>query len=108
MRKVFAILLSRNQAGRRAWAVFSLASFLALLVFTSSPQLHKLIHPDADSADHECAITMMVHGQVNAPVAPPVLIVFVATLLFLLPPLQSAIVSSFDYRFSFSRAPPLV
>ncbi|HLX71764.1 MAG TPA: hypothetical protein VKV04_19290 [Verrucomicrobiae bacterium] len=96
----------RNETPRRVWSVVCLAAFLALLVFTSSPRLHKLIHPDADSADHECAITMLAHGQVSAPVAPPVLVAFVAAVLFLLPLLQSAVYSSFDYRLCPSRAPP--
>lgn len=102
------MLSFRNPVRRRVWAVISLAGFLALLLFTSSERLHKLIHPDADSPNHECAVTMLAHGQVNAAVAPPVLASFVPTLIFVLPPLQSATGSSFDYRFSASRAPPLV
>jgi hypothetical protein len=43
---------------------------------------------------------------VNAPVALPVLIAFVAAIIFLLPLLQSAVFSSFDYRLCPSRAPP--
>lgn len=108
MRKAIAIFSFRNPAARRAGAVVSLVFFLALLLFTSSHRLHKLIHPDADSPDHQCAITMLAHGQVNASALPPVLVAFVATLFFLLPPLQSALVSSFEYRFCPSRAPPLV
>lgn len=108
MREVIATLSFRKQAGRRAWAVFCLLFFLALVVFSSSPQLHKLIHPDADSADHHCAVTMLAHGKVNAPIAPPVLAVFVPVLFFLLPRLRLTPVSSFDYRFSSSRAPPLM
>ena len=102
------MLSFRNETLRRVWSVVCLASFLALLLFTSSPRLHKLIHPDADSADHECAITMLAHGQVSGPVAPPVLVAFVPVVLFLLPRTQLAPVSSFDYRFSSSRAPPLM
>jgi hypothetical protein len=36
------------------------------------------------------------------------LLAFAAALFFVLPPLQSAVFSPFDYRFSASRAPPLV
>ena len=103
-----ATLSFRNQAPRRFWAVISLVLFLSLLVFTSSPRLHKLIHPDADSADHECAVTMLAHGKVNSVAVPPVLLSFVSVVLFLLPALQSAVFSPFEYRFSFSRAPPLM
>ena len=98
----------RNQASRRVWAVICLALFLTLQLFASSEALHKLIHPDADSADHNCAITLLAQGQVNAPEIGLPLVAFVAALFFVVPPLQSAVFSSFDYRFSSSRAPPLV
>jgi hypothetical protein len=41
--------------------------FLVLLCATlaSNPSLHRLIHKDADAEDHECAITLFAHGQVN-------------------------------------------
>ncbi len=96
-----------NQASRRVPAVICLALFLILQVFTSSETLHKLIHPDADSADHQCAITMFVHGQVNSVETGVAVIVLVAAIFFAVPPLQSAVFSSFDYPFSASRAPPL-
>jgi hypothetical protein len=106
MRKAMSSLSFRNETSRRIWSVVCLAGFLALLLFTSSPQLHKLIHPDADSADHECAITMLAHGHVDTPMAQPVLVAFVAAVFFLLPLLQSAVFSYFDYRLCPSRAPP--
>jgi hypothetical protein len=107
MRKAMALLSFRPGASRRVWAGICLALFLALQLFTSCETLHKLIHPDADSPDHECAITMLLHGQVNASETVSSLIAFVAALFFVLPPLVSATFPSFDYRFSFSRAPPL-
>jgi hypothetical protein len=106
MRKAMTLLSFRKTAPRRIWSVVCLAGFIALLLFTSSSQLHRLIHPDADSADHECAITMLAHGQLDAPVVPPVLVAFVAAVFFLLPLFQSAVISSFDYRLCPSRAPP--
>jgi hypothetical protein len=106
MRRLMTMLSFRKQAPRRVWSVGCLAAFLTLLLFTSSESLHKLIHPDADSPDHECAITMLAHGQVNAPAVPPVLVVFAAGIFFLLPLFETAEFSSFDYRFCFSRAPP--
>jgi hypothetical protein len=93
---------------RRLSAAASLALFLLLVIFSSSEQLHKLIHPDADSPGHQCAITMLAQGQVNAPTSSLVVVAFVSALLFVLPPLRTSAVSAFDYRFSASRAPPLV
>lgn len=107
MRKAITKLSFRNPASRRAWAAAGLGLFLTLLLFTSSEPLHKLVHPDADSPDHHCAVTLFLQGQVNAAETVSLLVAFVAALFFLLPPLQSAVFSSFDYRFAPSRAPPL-
>ncbi len=108
MRKAMSMLSLREPGTRRVGAVFALVLFLTLQLFVSSESLHKLIHPDADSPDHECAITLFTHGQVNTPVATLPTVFFVAALFFLLPLFQSAVLSSFNYRFSASRAPPQV
>jgi hypothetical protein len=96
----------REGNSRRVWALLGLALFLTLQLLTSSAVLHKLIHSDADSVSHHCAVTMFSRGQVSATEALAPLVGFIAALFFLLPPLQSAVLSSFDYRFSASRAPP--
>ena len=102
------MLSFRGRAFRRVGAVISLALFLTLQLFTSSETLHKLIHPDADSPDHECAITLFHHGQVDTTSVFVPLVAFVAALLFVLSEFRPPVFSSFDYRFAFSRAPPLV
>jgi hypothetical protein len=100
-------MLSFREANtRRVWAVFSLLLFLTLQLFSSSSALHKLIHADADSPNHHCAITLLSRGQVSAADVVAPLVTFVAALLFLLAVLQSPEVPSFAYRFSASRAPP--
>jgi hypothetical protein len=108
MRKMPARFSFRGEISRRVSASFCLLLFLALQLFSSSESLHKWLHPDADSADHHCAVTLFSHGQVNASEAVLPLLAFVAVLFFVLPPLQSAVSFSFDYRFSASRAPPLI
>lgn len=46
--------------------------FLQLAMAASEP-LHKFFHADADSPGHECAVTLFVHGHVDASsVAAPV------------------------------------
>lgn len=107
MRAAISIASFRRQTSRRATGIICLVLLLTLQLFASSESLHKLIHPDADSPDHHCAITMLAHGQVDAPAALPLLTSFVATLFFVVPLLESAKYSFFDYRFSSSRAPPL-
>jgi len=106
MRKAMTILSFREANSRRVWAVFALAVFLFVQLLASSAALHKLVHSDADSLNHHCAVTMLSRGQVSAAEALAPLAAFVAALFFFLPSFQSAVISSFDYRFSASRAPP--
>ena len=59
------------QTGQR-WssAVLVVAIFWALTL-TVSPQLHELIHPDADHEDHDCAVTLFLGGGlVYSPLLP--------------------------------------
>ena len=60
---------------------FSLAGLVLLLnAMAACPALHEMIHKDADSAVHQCAVTLFAHGQVDstpveiAAVAQPALI----------------------------------
>ena len=39
---------------------------LLLTAMAASPALHKLIHKDADHADHECVVTMFAHGKIDS------------------------------------------
>jgi len=96
----------RDANFRRVWAAFGLLLFLTLQLLTSSVGLHKLLHADADSSGHHCAVTLFARGQVSTTEAAVPLVAFVAALFFLLPILRSAEFSSFEYRFSASRAPP--
>src|ERR1017187_1431216 len=81
---------------RRIWALFGVALFVALQLFANSGALHKAIHTDADSPGHHCVITLLTHGQVNAPFVPGIWVAFAAALIFFLPLVQSAALSSFD------------
>lgn len=95
-----------DRPDRRFMAMLGLALFLALQLFAGSGQLHHSLHADANSPGHQCAITLLTGGQVNAPILPTLWVALIAALLFSLPPLQLAARSAFDYRFSASRAPP--
>jgi hypothetical protein len=106
MSKAMTMLSFRNANSRRVWAVLGLALFLFLQLLTTSAALHKLVHSDADSVNHHCAVTLLSRGQINAVDVVAPLAAFVAVLFFLLPPFQSAVFASSDYRFSASRAPP--
>jgi len=96
------------------WSAKALLCFLAIsglllaMAMEASPSLHKLIHHDADSADHSCFVTMLASGQVLATGAPDVLpilacAVFLLVLVeFLRPHFER------DLRLPVGRAPPLV
>jgi len=101
-----AALSFRDANFRRVWAAFGLVLFLTVQLLVSSTALHKLIHSDADSLGHHCAVTLFARGQVSTAETVPVLVAFVVALFFLLPILRSAEFPSFAYRFSASRAPP--
>jgi len=106
MSKAMTVLSFRDANFRRVWAAFGLLLFLTLQLLTTSSALHKLIHADAGSLDHHCAITLFTRGQVSTAETVAPLIAFVAALFFLLPRLQSAEISSPACSFSASRAPP--
>ena len=44
-------------------AIFIFASFLWALALGASPQLHARVHPDANRAEHSCAVTMIASGN---------------------------------------------
>jgi hypothetical protein len=73
-------------------SAFLVLQILALLALAACPALHHALHPDSNSSEHDCAVTMFAHGQVNSPVVEVVAIIPVAPVEFL--PLTS--VSAFN------------
>jgi hypothetical protein len=84
----------------RIAAVLQLVLFLFVLAMATSESLHRALHHDADEPNHQCAVTMLHAGQVNAPTAdapiirpqpitsalPVIESFFVASEVFYLPP----------------------
>jgi len=60
--------------GKALIALLALGVVLLLDVMVACPALHELIHHDADKPDHECAVTMFLHGQVDSAVCDVVLL----------------------------------
>ena len=93
---------------RQVKIVFSLLALVLYLVtqaFAASSSLHQLIHHDADQADHQCAATLLSHGQVvltptEVGVSAPVLCLGELTL-----PAVPVLVA-IEYRLLPERAPP--
>ncbi len=65
---------------------------LLLDAMVASPDLHELIHHDADTPGHECAVTMLAHGQADSPVVDVAAILPVTPDAFLQPAMVSAFV----------------
>lgn len=97
-------LPARNS--RPVWAILCLALFVVLQLFAASGPLHKSFHADSDTPDHHCVITLLAQGKVTPATASLWVAIFIALFLFFLPQITAVFYSSFDYRFSSSRAPP--
>jgi hypothetical protein len=54
------------QFGKSFVAALLIGLVLFMAALASSETLHKLIHHDADEADHECAVTLFAHGHVES------------------------------------------
>ena len=76
------------QRGRILLGVFSVGLVLLLNLLAASPSLHEWFHADAGHEDHQCAVTLFAHGQVDsatvevAAVAPVVLVETVRQIVF--------------------------
>ena len=62
MKHLFANRRHRPTRFARACALCSVALVLVLAVLAASPEAHEWLHHDAGHEDHECAITLFVHG----------------------------------------------
>jgi hypothetical protein len=90
---------------RQSASAFLLGLFLSLQAMAVFPALHALVHPDCSDPDHECAVTLFAHGQVDAsPAAAPVFLA-PARLVFRQSPPRIIFVSA-DIRLLPSRGPP--
>jgi hypothetical protein len=59
---------SLAQWGRLSWGSLLVGLVLLLNAMAASPELHELIHADAGHADHQCAVTLFGHGQIDSSV----------------------------------------
>jgi hypothetical protein len=90
-------------------ALFLAAMLQWATVLAVCPSLHELIHHDADDEHHDCAVTMLLAGQLEQPAIDPIVIIKPA----LLPvPLDQTCVSRSSGSFFLScrlleHAPPL-
>jgi hypothetical protein len=59
------------QTAQRSIGALLVVGILWVVTLTVSPQLHELIHPDADHEDHDCAVTLFLgSGLAHSPLLP--------------------------------------
>ena len=98
----------RRNGSRRAAVAVMISLWVALWALEVSPDLHRLLHEDAQSPDHHCLVTQFQHHLLLSG--------FVAAAAPPLPVGSSAplgcgdfqFLPSYDYRLTPSRAPPAV
>ena len=79
---------------------------LLLNAMASSPELHEFFHADAGHADHECAVTLFAHGQVDSPVMDAAVIVPVASVEFV-PQISVSVPNALVESLPPGRGPPV-
>jgi hypothetical protein len=102
-------LIKRHFKPNGKAVIASLLAGLVLLLdaMAACPALHELIHHDAGKADHECAVTMFAHGQVDsASVDVPVIVPL--TWVEAVPPVVISVFSPAIENLPAGRAPPVL
>lgn len=102
MAAILKMIFIKRRQGASAFLLFLFLSLQALAVF---PALHEMVHPDAGDADHECAVTLFSHGQVDAPATVPPVFCPPATVTFS-PASPKVVFVSADIRLLPGRGPP--
>jgi hypothetical protein len=104
---VVATLFSMKALGRirRSASALFLGLFLSLQAMAILPALHALLHPDAYDSDHECAVTLFTHGQVDVS-TPDVAVVPAPIIVHFAQPAPSIIFVSTDVSLMPGRGPP--
>ncbi len=96
---------AKTLAGRRFKAALLLALFLSVLALANSSTLHHLLHANAGSADHQCAVTLLASGQVDAPTGVPEIIPATAVLVFSVLP-EAPLLAGVSFDLPPGRGPP--
>jgi hypothetical protein len=100
--------LKHQRGGVRIAAGAILLLWLVTFALAASPQLHRLLHRDADSSDHKCLITQIQQQSFAAGIHPTVAPIVLAAKTELVCCAEARFLSARDYRLSPSRAPPAV
>ena len=99
------VSLQFKPRGKAFVALLLVGIVLLLDAMAASPALHELIHKDADSPDHQCAVTLFAHGQVDSTVVEVAPIVLTPPIETVSPVFLPVFASCLQYLPS-GRAPP--
>jgi hypothetical protein len=87
-------------------SAFLLGLFLSLQAMVVFPALHAMVHHDAGDPDHECAVTLFCHGNVEAATTAVPVFCAPAGIIFSQPRPETIFVSP-DFRLLPGRGPPV-
>ena len=93
-------------AGQAVIASLLTGLVLLLNALAASPSLHEWFHADAGKAEHQCAVTMFAHGQLDSASA-NVPIVASLTLIQTVPSIGISVFSPAIGHLPAGRAPPV-
>jgi hypothetical protein len=96
----------KTKSVKSAFVLLGISLVLLLSVLGASPSLHKLLHSDADQADHHCVITLFTKGQVIPATAAQSLAIVVILFGGVALLAETFLLPTTDYCISSSRAPP--
>ncbi|MDB6065016.1 MAG: hypothetical protein JWR26_1224 [Pedosphaera sp.] len=98
-------ILTKTSAFKRALSLLCLAVFVSLQALAASPVLHDHFHHDAGKADHNCIVTLLTQGSIDATACIP-LIVQPTGFVIEAPVTFVSVSVSADYQLLPGRAPP--
>jgi len=95
-----------GDAVKRSVAGLMLFLWLFTVAMAVCPELHELIHKDADEHDHHCAVTMLLQGNVDATTV-EVPVVLSTVLVEITPRIEFLVFSPAIGNLPPGRAPPV-
>jgi hypothetical protein len=98
-----------SSVSRAIIASWLCAALLCALALSMLPRWHEMVHPDANSSQHECAVTLINSGNYQQLSSAPLVVVPVPVLEFcFVPTLRPVwVASSFGSARIFEHAPPV-
>lgn len=94
-------------AGQAIIASLLTGVVLWLNAMAASPSLHEWFHADAGQAEHQCAVTVFAHGQVDS-ASVDVPVVAALTLIQIVPPVEISVFHPAIEQLPAGRAPPVL